>query len=1021
MSDGKIIIDTELDDSGIEKGLKKTTESARAQAAKLAAEYRKQGMSASEAMKKAWSEIERDSFDKSNKTSKNWGISVNEISNLANIGVKALAEISASAVAGISGLAIASIGVGSNFESSMSQVAATMGITASEIANGSESFKILKQAAKDAGATTQFSASQSAEALNYLALAGYDAEKAVATLPTVLNLAAAGGMELGAASDMVTDSMSALGDKAGTVESFVDKLAKTSQKSNTSVAQLGQGILTVGGTAKVLAGGVDEMSAALGVLADNGVKSAEGGTALRNIILSLTAPTDTAASAMKSLGLKVLDVNGNMRPLNDIFNDLNSILSTMTQGEQTQVLNKIFNKTDLKSVSALMASTVVNTKDLKDGLTALGVETETNADMINYLAATFELGEDKAAFMEYAIQEMGITVEQASGFYDLLSKSVEENGSRFDELKGYISNADGAAANMAETMNDNLQGKITVLGSSLEGLGIQVYERLEGPLKTAADTAIESLGNIANSLSSGGLGGSIDKLANAFANMITKIAEGVEVWLPRIINGLTWLLDNSNTIATGIVAIGVAVGTLKVVNTITSIVNAFKSWKLANEGVTIAQWLLNAAMSANPIGLVIAAITGLVAGLVYLWNTNEGFRNACINAWNAIKEVGEKVWGSIRDFFIVTIPNAWNSLVSWFQNIPSWFKGIWDSVLAVFNEWGNNIKSFFNETVPAVIKSVVDWFNELPYKIGYALGTALANIVKWGTDTWTYLTTNVPIWINNIVEFFSELPDKIWVWLVNTFNKVVEWGNNMFNKASEVASQFINNIVNFFSQLPGQVWTWLLDTIAKISTFASDLANKAREAGNNMVNNIINAVNSLPSQMASIGKNIVQGVWNGIVSMGSWLTDKVKGFFNGIVDGVKGVLGIHSPSRVFAEVGVWSAEGYGNGFEDKFLDVEKDINSEFNSFIDSINLTALVDVTSDIMGASVASGTNITNNYTTVNSLSPVPSSGDEQREITINVPVQIDGKNVAEVTAPYNDKLSGQRLNLSRRGLVFA
>nr|DAY92500.1 MAG TPA: hypothetical protein [Caudoviricetes sp.] len=165
MSDGKIVIDTELDDSGIEKGLKKTTESARSQASKLAAEYRKQGMSASEAMKKAWSEIERDSFDKSNKTSKNWGISVNEISNLANTGAKALAVISTSAVAGISGAAIAAIGVGSNFESSMSQVAATMGITASEIANGSKSFEILKQAAKDAGATTQFSASQSAEAL----------------------------------------------------------------------------------------------------------------------------------------------------------------------------------------------------------------------------------------------------------------------------------------------------------------------------------------------------------------------------------------------------------------------------------------------------------------------------------------------------------------------------------------------------------------------------------------------------------------------------------------------------------------------------------------------------------------------------------------------------------------------------------------------------------------------------------------------------------------------------------------
>lgn len=847
------------------------------------------------------------------------------------------------------------------------QVAATMGITASEIENGSESFEMLKQAAKDAGATTQFSASQAGEALNYLALAGYDAEKAVATLPTVLNLAAAGGMELGEASDMVTDSMSALGDKAGTVESFVDKLAKTSQKSNTSVAQLGQGILTVGGTAKVLAGGVDEMSAALGVLADNGVKSAEGGTALRNIILSLTAPTDTAAGAMKSLGLKVLDVNGNMRPLNDIFNDLNSTLITMTQGEQTQVLNKIFNKTDLKSVSALMASTVVNTKDLSDELNALGVETEANADMINYLASTFELGEDKAAFMEYAIQEMGITIEQASDFYDLLSKSVKESGSRFDELKGYISNADGAAANMAETMNSNLRGKMTIIGSSLEGLGIQIYERLEGPLKTAADTAIESLGNIANSLSNGGLGGSIDKLADAFGNMIAKIAEGVEVWLPRIINGLTWLLDNSNAIATGIVAIGVAIGTLKVINTVISIVKSFKEWKAVTEGVKISQLSLNSAIFSSPIGLIIAGVTGLVAGLIYLWNTNEGFRNACINAWNAIKEVGEKVWGSIRDFFIVTIPNAWNSLVSWFQNIPSWFKGIWDSVLAVFNEWGNNIKSFFNETVPAVIKSVIDLFNELPYKIGYALGTALASIVKWGTDTWTYLTTNVPSWINNVIKFFSELPDKIWVWLVNAFNKIVEWGNNMLNKATQVASQFINNIVNFFSQLPDKVWTWLLNTIAKVSTFANDLSNKAREAGNNMVNNIINAVKNLPSQMASIGKNIVEGVWNGITGMGSWLMDKVSSFFSGIVDGAKKALGIHSPSRVMRDqVGKYMAQGVGVGFENESDNLEKSMNKNLNNIVAKMQATVSMErlraVPSGVTSINNTSHSNITNN-----------------------------------------------------------
>lgn len=909
MSDGRIVIDTEIDNSGAEKGLKKTTESAKSQAAKLAAEYKKQGMSASEAMKKAWSEIERDSYDKSNKTYDNWADGVGKISSLAKTGLKVVAGTATA----IGGLGAAAVKVGSSFESSMSQVAATMGITVEEIANGNEAFNMLEQAAKDAGATTQFSATQAGEALNYLALAGYDAEKAVATLPTVLNLAAAGGMELGEASDMVTDAMSALGDKAGTAESFVDKLAKTSQKSNTSVAQLGQAILTVGGTAKVLSGGVDEMNTVLGILADNGIKGAEGGTALRNMILSLTAPTDTAAEAIKSLGLQVLDAEGNMRPMNDIFNDLNGTLSTMTQGEQTQVLNKIFNKVDLKSVNALLAN----------------------------------------------------------------------SGERFDELSGYIANCDGAAADMAETMNDNLQGKMTILGSSLEGLGIQIYEKLEGPLKTAADTAIESLGNIAESLNSGDLGGSIDKLAEAFGNMITKIAEGVETWLPRIVEALTWLLENSNTIATGIIAIGTAMLTLNVANMILGVVKAFKGVTTATQAWKIAQDLLNLSILANPIGLIIAAVAGLVAGIVYLWNTNEGFRNACINAWNAIKDVAESVWGGICDFFTVTIPDAWNSLVSWFQGIPEWFKGIWDSVLAVFQEWGANIQSFFAETIPKVIQSVIGWFNQLPEKIGYALGYALGSIVKWGVNTWNYLTTNVPIWIESIVKYFKELPGKIWTWLVNTYNKVTTWGSNMFNKAKEVGTNFISNIINWFKQLPGQISTWLSNTIAKVSEFATNLGNKALEAGKNMVNNIIDAVKNLPSQMASIGSSIVEGVWNGITSMGSWIADKVSGFFGGIVDGAKKALGINSPSKVFRDqVGKWIMPGVADGIEKGMPVVEKQLDVNCSDMVSMMQSRISFEQANSIPGS-------VSNINTRNSSSSVINNDNGVTQNITFNNPVK--------------------------------
>lgn len=259
---------------------------------------------------------------------------------------KAFAPVSAAAGAAVAG----STKIFTGFDDAMRQVQATMG-------GSKKDFNKLSEAAQKMGSTTRYSATESAEALNYLALAGYDTDKAIATLPKVLNLAQAGGIDLAYASDMVTDSMSALGLKSEELDGFVDQLAKTSQKSNTSIGQLGEAILTVGGTAKVLSGGTVELNTALGLIADNGVKGAEGGTALRNIILSLTAPTSKAKAEMKALGIEVLDSAGNMRPLQEIMGDFNSKLGNLSEGQKAAVLNKIFNKNDLKSVNALLGTT----------------------------------------------------------------------------------------------------------------------------------------------------------------------------------------------------------------------------------------------------------------------------------------------------------------------------------------------------------------------------------------------------------------------------------------------------------------------------------------------------------------------------------------------------------------------------------------------------------------------------------------------------------------------------------------
>ena len=283
--------------------------------------------------------------------------------NISSAGEKMLPVTAA-----VAGLGTASVTTAANFESSMSQVQATMGVTkdAMSTVDGQSvnTMDTLSKLAKKMGAETAFSASECAEALNYLALAGYDTQKMCDTLPTVLNLAAA--------SDMVTDAMSALGMGVDEAETMVDQMAKTASSTNTSVAQLGEGILTIGATAKSVKGGTAELNTALGILANNGIKGAEGGTHLRNIILSLQNPTDKAADQMEALGLAVYDSDGNMRSLNDILGDLNKSMDGMTAAEKSNIISKIFNKTDLSSVNALLANTGDTWDDLQEAILKSG-------------------------------------------------------------------------------------------------------------------------------------------------------------------------------------------------------------------------------------------------------------------------------------------------------------------------------------------------------------------------------------------------------------------------------------------------------------------------------------------------------------------------------------------------------------------------------------------------------------------------------------------------------------------------
>jgi len=347
-----------------------------------------------------------------------------------------------------------SLNVYADYEDSMKQVQATMGLTGVE---GEEAFKKLSEAAKEAGASTRFSASESADALNYLALAGYDAEQAIDALPGVLTLAAAGGMDLAKASDLVTDSMAALGLEISDMDSYMDMMARTSQKSNTDVQQLGEGILVAGATMKNAGQELDTLNVMLGVLANRGIKGSEGGTKLRNVIMSLTSPTSAAAKELNSLGISVTDSSGNIREMNEIFEDLDGKLGGLSESDKMNALSNIFNKQDLAAVNALLSGTGDEMNNLYN-------------ELANAEGAALQMSETMESGLAGSVRSL-------KSAYEGLQITI---GEQFSDMAGeVVGDVTSLVRDVTAILNDGFQeGDITAIGERISSFLMDGIKRI---------------------------------------------------------------------------------------------------------------------------------------------------------------------------------------------------------------------------------------------------------------------------------------------------------------------------------------------------------------------------------------------------------------------------------------------------------------------------------------------------------------------------------------------------------------
>lgn len=478
------------------------------------------------------------------------------------------------------GAGTASVKTAADFESAMSQVQATMGITSDSMSEVDgqtvNTMKALAAFAQQMGASTAWSAKDAAGALNYLALAGYDTQQMFDVLPTVLNLASAGGMDLAKASDMVTDAMSALNLTTEDADKMVDIMAKTASSSNTSVEQLGEAILKIGGTAANMKGGVGELSTALGVLANNSIKGAEGGTALRNIMLSLeNAKSTEAAAAFEELGVHAYDSEGNLKSLNEILSDLRVGMEGMTQQEKDFNLSKIFNKNDLAAVNALLKSS--------------GDEWTSLEDKINNSAG--------------AAQQMADTqLDNLNGQLTLLKSALESAAiSIGNSLMPTIKELTGFVQGLVDKFNalsPEQQQAIVKFAAMAAAIGPLVL--ITGKLISGFGSVISTIGRVSTFL--GGLGGAATTAGEAVSTVseVGTAAGTASQGLNAAGSAMGVLSQN----ALGFVALGGGIA-----------LAAGGMWILAKAAVVIAEGGWGAAAALLELVAAIAALAAVFAAL----------------------------------------------------------------------------------------------------------------------------------------------------------------------------------------------------------------------------------------------------------------------------------------------------------------------------------------------------------------------------------------------------------------------
>lgn len=690
---------------------------------------------------------------------------------------------------------------GRTFEDSMAKVAALSGASAEEL-------DMLTQTAQELGAATVYSSSEAADALGYMALAGWDAQQSADALGGVLNLAASSGMDLAQASDIVTDYMSAFGLECQQSGYFADILSYAQANANTTVEGLGAAFQNCAANMNAAGQDVETTTALLSMMANQGLKGSRAGTALSAVMRDMTAKMEDGAIAIGDTNVQVMDSEGNYRDLTDILLDVEAATDGMGDAEKATALASTFTADSIKGLNLMLNAGVSEAAFFEDELRSASV---TGSGLSDSMAeAGMSLDEMRAAYGEAGIsaeqfdEALRVSYGSAGDFVDILNEWAETDASSvmddlgysLDDLQGAMDASRGTAEEMAEVMTDNLGGDLMDLEGSIEVLQLSLYDKLEPAMRDA----VTALSEVVDTVS-----GAIDT-----------------VWE---------FMGQHPELQAALVALGVALGVLVGYLAGQQLISGIKAVKTAFMG-------LSATLTANPIVLVVAAIAGLVAAFVYLWNTNEGFREAVTRIWEAIKGFvtgAIQTIGSVISTVLGTIRSVWTTV---WGAVSSFVTGVWGTI-------SGSVTTAIN-----VISRVI--------------AMVLAYIRAVWSSAW---------------QIVSSVASNVWNGIRNTISTVIN-----------AISTVIRTVINAISAVWSAVW-------GTVSTVASNVWNGIRNtistainAAHTVISSVVNAISSTVSRVFNGIRSTVSSVWNGIRDAMTGPINTAKDTISGAIDRIKDII-----------------------------------------------------------------------------------------------------------------------------------